>query len=398
MANALLLNVEILGEFKNLTNATKGASAQLSGLNKTTSAISSGMIKTLGAIGVGFSLGAIVNQFQAVTKAAIEDVKSQKILALAMENTGNATAGQIAQAEKLIGKLQITTAVADDQLRPAFQKMFIATGDVTRSNKLLEIALDASAATGKDLDSVSQAMAKSLAGSDTALVKLIPSLKNAKDPLAELEATFKGAAEAAADTDPYKRIGIIFDEVQEQIGVALLPILEDLSTWFVEILPDIQNFLDLMSKSFEDPAVKKAIGEMQDSLGDLGASIATLFGSTETEQAKGFMNFWIGLAAIIKFLADSFNTLIAPINSAFGNTKGMENWLDQLFGLIPGYTDQLEKMRLGTPLPNTGRSNDPRSSGSVINNNISVRTDATAQEIADAINRANRATGTNLIR
>jgi hypothetical protein len=276
--------------------------------------------------------------------------------------------------------------------------MFIATGDVTRSNKLLEIALDASAATGKDLDSVSQAMAKSLAGSDTALVKLIPSLKNAKDPLAELEATFKGAAEAAADTDPYKRIGIIFDEVQEQIGVALLPILEDLSTWFVEILPDIQNFLDLMSKSFEDPAVKKAIGEMQDSLGDLGASIATLFGSTETEQAKGFMNFWIGLAAIIKFLADSFNTLIAPINSAFGNTKGMENWLDQLFGLIPGYTDQLEKMRLGTPLPNTGRSNDPRSSGSVINNNISVRTDATAQEIADAINRANRATGTNLIR
>jgi hypothetical protein len=397
MANALLLNVEILGEFKNLTNATKGAANQLSGLNKTTSAISSGMIKTLGAIGVGFSLGAIVNQFGAVTKAAIEDVKSQKILALAMENTGNATAGQIAQAEKLIGKLQITTAVADDQLRPAFQKMFIATGDVTKSNKLLEIALDASAGTGKDLDSVSQAMAKSLAGSNTSLLKLIPSLKGAKDPLAELEATFKGAAEAAADTDPYQRMNIIFDEIQEQIGTALLPILENLSTWFVEVLPDIQNFLDLMSKSFEDPAVKQAISNMQDSLGDLGNAIGTLFGSTETDQAKGFMNFWIILSNIIKFLADSFNVLIAPINSAFGNTKGMENFLDSIFGLIPGYTDRLNQMNLQNA-PSTTSGTRP---GTNVYNNTTVNVNngnVTAQEIADRINKANRTTGTNIIR
>jgi hypothetical protein len=34
----------------------------------------------------------------------------------------------------------------------------------------------------------------------------------------------------------------------------------------------------------------------------------------------------------------------------------------------------------------------------VINNNISVRTNATAKEIADAINRANKASGTNVIR
>jgi hypothetical protein len=33
-----------------------------------------------------------------------------------------------------------------------------------------------------------------------------------------------------------------------------------------------------------------------------------------------------------------------------------------------------------------------------VTNNISVRTNATAKEIADAINRANRASGTNLIR
>jgi hypothetical protein len=127
--------------------------------------------------------------------------------------------------------MQFQAGVADDKLRPAYQKLFIATKDVTQSNRLLQIALDASAATGKDLDAVSQAMAKSLAGSDTALTRLIPSLKGAKDPMAELERLFKGAAEEAANTDPYQRMQIIFGEIQEQIGVILLPTLKDLAEW-----------------------------------------------------------------------------------------------------------------------------------------------------------------------
>jgi hypothetical protein len=231
MAGTLALNVEILGEFKKLTAATKGAEGNLAGLNKTAQSISSGMIKALGAIGVGFSLGFIKNEFEQAAKAAIEDVKSQQLLAIAMENTGKATAGTVKQAEESIKRMQLQSSVADDLLRPAFQKLFIATGSVTKSNKLLQIALDTSAATGKDLDSVTQAMAKSLAGQDTALLKLIPSLRGVEDPLSELEKTFAGAAEAAADTDPYQRMQIIFGELQEQIGMALLPLLNEFSDW-----------------------------------------------------------------------------------------------------------------------------------------------------------------------
>ncbi len=198
MAGTLALNVEILGEFKKLTAATKGAEGSLEGLNKTTSAISSGMIKALGAIGVGFSLGFIKDQFEQAAKAAVEDVKSQQLLAIAMENTGKATAATVAEAEASIKAMQLQTSVADDILRPAFQKLFIATGDVTKSNRYLQIALDTSAATGLELDSVTQAMAKSLAGQDTALLKLVPSLRGVDDPLSKLEETFAGAAEAAA--------------------------------------------------------------------------------------------------------------------------------------------------------------------------------------------------------
>ena len=228
---SLVLNVEILGEFKNLTKATQGSENQLKRLNKTASKISSGMIKALGAIGVGFSLSVITRELEESAKAAVEDQKSMNLLALAMKNTAGATDAQVASAEKLINKMQFSAGIADDELRPAFQKLFIATKDVDSANRLLAIALDTSAATGKDLDAVSQAMAKSLAGSDTALLRLIPSLKGAKDPMAELEKTFKGAAAEAANTDPYQRMQVLFGEMQEQIGMALLPTLNKFSEW-----------------------------------------------------------------------------------------------------------------------------------------------------------------------
>lgn len=396
MAGTLALNVEILGEFKNLTKATQGAEKQLSGLNKVTQGISSGMIKGLAAIGVGFSLNAISQQFQNLTKAAISDAKSQEILALAMTNTGKATQSQIAEAERLIGKMSISAAVADDDLRPAFQKLFIATGDVTRSNRFLQVALDASAGTGKDLDSVTQAMAKSLAGQDTALLKLIPSLRGANDPLAELEKTFKGAAEAAADTDPYQRMQVVMGEIEESLGYVLLPMLEKFSDWFVDVLPEIQKFSEGMILALDDPQVKQSIDNMLTALGNLGLTIGTLFGSTETDEAKGFMNFWIVLTGIVEGVATAISALLAPINAAFGNTKPMENWLDSILNGLLGAVGAITGLSQPTVYPNTdGRSNQPRSAS--ITNNITVQTNATAQQIADALNKATRNSGASLL-
>jgi hypothetical protein len=400
MAGTLALNVEILGEFKNLTKATQGAEKQLSGINKVTKGISTGMVKSLAAIGVGFSLNAISQQFQKLTKATIDDRKSQELLALAMLNTGKATQVQIDQAEKLIGKMQITSAVADDDLRPAFQKLFIATGDVTKANRYLQIALDTSAATGKDLDAVTQAMSRALAGNDTALNRLIPSLKGAKDPLAELERTFKGAAEAAADLDPYQRMEIVMGEIDESIGAVLLPTLEKFSDWFVTILPDIQNFSNGLLKALDDPRVKSSIDSMMKSLGDLGLTIGTLFGSTETDEAKGFLNFWIVLTGVVESVATALNALIAPINAAFGNTKSMEKWLDTILngivGIVGSITGMTRKPLTGyNPIGTSRPSPTPTAQNVTININ---KGNVTAQEIADKINRGNRSTGTNLIR
>ena len=228
---SLVLNVEILGEFKKLTQATQGAQSDLSNMNKKANAISKGIGRAFAAIGIGLSFKVIANELEEATKAAIEDRKSMDLLAIAMTNTGKATDATVKSAEQAISKMQIQAGIADDKLRPAYQKLFIATGDVTRSNELMQIALDSSASTGKDLDAVTQAMAKSLAGNDAALAKLIPSLKGSKDPIAEMGKAFEGASTAAANLDPYQRMQIIFGEIQEKLGTALLPVLDDFAEW-----------------------------------------------------------------------------------------------------------------------------------------------------------------------
>ena len=228
---SLVLNVEILGEFKKLTQATNGAAKDLKGLNGTVSKISSGMKTALGAIGLGFSLGAVISQLKEASKAAIDDAKSQELLALSLKASTGATNNQIQSVEKIIGKYQLQASVADDQLRPAFAKLTQSTGNLEQSNRLLGIALDVSAGSGKSLDTVTQAMAKAIEGSTGALERLLPAVKGVDDPIAFLAQRFDGAAVAAANTDPYARMQILFGEMQEQIGAALLPLLLKFSTW-----------------------------------------------------------------------------------------------------------------------------------------------------------------------
>jgi len=228
---SLVLNVEILGEFKKLTEATKGSQKSLGNLEDSAKKISSGINKTLGLIGVGFSLNFLVDQFKESTKAAIEDQKSKVLLNKALEDNLGLTKQQTTEVDKYITKLQLQTSITDDQLRPALSKLSLAAKSSSQGMRLLSIATDVAAGTGKNLDTVAQAMARALAGNTTALGRLVPSVKNAQDPIAELEKLFDGAAEAAANTDPYAKLNIIFGEMQEQIGEALLPILSEFSAW-----------------------------------------------------------------------------------------------------------------------------------------------------------------------
>jgi hypothetical protein len=171
-----------------------------------------------------------------------------------LQASTKATDNQITAVEQIISKYQLQAAVADDQLRPAFAKLTQSTGNLEESSKLLGIALDVSAGSGKSLDAVTQAMSKALEGSTGALERLLPAVKGVDDPIGFLAQQFAGASEAAANTDPYARMQILFGELQEQIGMALLPYLEDFSAWLSEpgtteyIQEIVQTIVDLIGQ------------------------------------------------------------------------------------------------------------------------------------------------------
>jgi hypothetical protein len=90
-------------------------------------------------------------------KAAIEDEQAQTQLALALENATGATNAQIKATEDSILQMSLATGVADDKLRPALGRLVRSTGDITKAQDLLAIALDVSTATGKPLEGVATA-------------------------------------------------------------------------------------------------------------------------------------------------------------------------------------------------------------------------------------------------
>jgi hypothetical protein len=189
----------------------------------------------------------------AVTAAAA-DQKAQLKLAKTLENVTGATDGAIAATEQFITAQQFATGVSDNQLRPALETLVRATGDVTKAQNLLKLGLDVSAGSGRDLESISLALAKAQGGQFTALQRLgivLPdNIKKSKDfgKVQEyLNDLFGGQAAVAANTYEGKlailreRLG----EVQESLGGALIPVLTGFADKIIQdVMPSLEGFIN----------------------------------------------------------------------------------------------------------------------------------------------------------
>ena len=187
------------------------------------------------------ALGAVA--FDAVKAFAEDDLAAQK-LGTTLRNTTGATDAQVASVEQFITKTSIAAAVADDELRPALDKLVRGTGNVTKAQKLLSLALDISAGTGKDLGAVSDALSKAFNGNlgplkklDPALASLVANGATADEVFAALGKTFSGQAATAANTTSgqMKSLSIQMGELKESIGAAVLPLVQ-------KMLPALQSF------------------------------------------------------------------------------------------------------------------------------------------------------------
>jgi hypothetical protein len=198
------------------------------------------------SLGGALSVGLVVDQLGKAVKAAAEDQKAQEQLELAVRNNTTANTEQIAEMEKTIGRMEMQKAVADDELRPALGNLVRATGDVAKAQGLLNLSLDISAATGRDLQSVTLALSKAQTGNITALTRLgIPlsaAAVKSKDLSAiqdELRVRFAGASDAAAASADggMKKLQIALDNAYETVGYKILPVLGD----YVTVLADVSD-------------------------------------------------------------------------------------------------------------------------------------------------------------
>jgi hypothetical protein len=180
------------------------------------------------------------------TKAAMEDAAEQANLALVMGNVTGASKEQVAAQEDVIAAMSRASGTADSELRPAFQALLVGTKDITEANKTLALAQDIAQGSGRDLATVSDALAKAYGGNFKALGQLSPEIKamikdgaTLDDVMNVLGGTFGGATAAAAETAAgrMKILKNSLDETKESIGAALLPAVE-------AILPLVQKFAD----------------------------------------------------------------------------------------------------------------------------------------------------------
>ena len=134
--------------------------------------------KLAGALGLAFSTRAVVAYGKASVKAFAQDEAAANRLTRAVENLGIGFANPA--IADYIGKLEKSAAIADDILRPAFQGLLTTTGSLVQSQKLLNDAITISRASGIDLATVSEDLAKGYVGVTRGLIKYNTGLTRAE--------------------------------------------------------------------------------------------------------------------------------------------------------------------------------------------------------------------------
>jgi hypothetical protein len=246
------LKLSILAETKDLVSGLNKASSETQSFGDKATEFGKKAALAFAVAGAA----ALKFGFDAV-KAATEDAAAQELLAKTIQATTSATAAQVKGVEDYITKTSIAIGVADDELRPAFSRLVRSTKDVDEAQRLLNLALDLSAASGKPLETVTNALGKAYDGNTTALGKLglglDTNLLKSKDNdaiIRQLETTYGEFAEGAAETaaKKFERIKIATDEAKESIGAALLPIIEELSDFVLTTaVPNLQSFVNALT-------------------------------------------------------------------------------------------------------------------------------------------------------
>ena len=291
-------------------------------------------------------------------KAAIEDEQAQLRLANALREATGATDAQIKATEDMILQTSLATGVADDQLRPAFQRLAVSTKDTTKAQELLNLALDISKGRGLELEQVANALGRAQDGNTTALGRLGLGLSKAElstlsftEVQAKLSDLYGGAAAANAETFQGKidRLKVGFDEAKESLGVALLPQVERFIGFLNDTgIPTLNAFIAGLTG---DKGLSASLNETQRSAESFGKGISVVAGII-----SGFITF---------------------VREAIGLVVSLANELIRVANIVPG----VNIGSIPNPAPSAQLSSLPSISSNTRENRTSTVNNITVQSV-----------------
>jgi hypothetical protein len=242
--------------------------------------------------GVAVSTTALIDLARRSVQAYNQDQAAQKQLALALTNTTGATQIQNDAVEKNVAALESQYHVADDLLRPSLGNLVRITGDLTLSQNLLKTALNVSAATGRDLESVSLAIGKAYQGNFKALksmgIALSDSTLKSKDfsaAMAEVDAQTQGAAQTLADSaqGSWNALSIAVGNLGEALGQQLSPTLGSVAQGLADLTVSITDNTDQSEKNLGIvQLLKDGYNALKDPIGYLNGEYLNFAEATDT--------------------------------------------------------------------------------------------------------------------
>jgi len=346
------LTIYLAADLKKFNSGLNQAQGGLKGFAGTMSSlVGPALIATAaaaGALAIKFGVDGV--------KAAMEDEAALEKLATTLGNVG--LAHDQPKIEEFISGLERSLGIADDELRPAYDRLVRSIGDTEEANAALSLALDVSAGSGKSLDSVVQALGRGYDGNTQGLSRLGAGIDKATLATGDMDliskslaTTFSGQSATSAQTfeGQIKRLSQATDNLKEAFGKGLLDALGNTNNQtqnLVDVMEDLEPLVSGIGKAFGTFATQ--------SLKTYNESITRTGTQTDTA-TKSVEGLAVASGAFGGLFGEILGSLTGP-NSPLGflfrglaNTNvAAQNLADTVESTIPSWRDYSSQIRLTT--------------------------------------------------
>lgn len=305
------------------TDAAGGkAKSGLQGVS--TAALAIGAAAVTGIVALGTALWDCAN-------AAAEEEAGIVRLSTAVTASGVSWSAVGDEVEAYIAAAQRRTAFDDGVQRASLTALITTTGSLEQAMSLLPLAMDLARAKGMELSAASEIVGKVAMGNTGILSRygiVLQEGATAQEALAMMQERFAGQADAYGKTTKasMELVGQQFDNLKEEIGAVVLPILvmfmQALANLVADLLPAVGAAVAAVQPIVETVwgAIQSAINQAWGIIEPIFNAIVSWFSgpgtSSLTELGAAYEGVWIAIQDLIGTVLPMIQTLIETVFGA----------------------------------------------------------------------------------